>query len=1009
MDTHIDEKVKQTAFVYDGFPNSLKNAIARVGQTLAPQFLWECSQGSRNSGTTHFWLSYVETNTPETIEKALSRYLSFRDSQEQNSRQTIPLFIGWHIVQWERVGFEYPTDYLWDVREPFDKFLQRIAQLTLMYPEGRSLDSFRDFSVGFVRRQLGLSQEHHSTGTDTMTAIVALRGWLNTRSTDDPLPERWTNKGTNKQPLPAFLRHAVERNSLCGRLFPACSDRIRASLDTIESLAKPVGVNRLGTASPSNYGNTGGFLDGGRTCGEPQNGFAITSIDKSFPAALETNDKQNNASDYDGALNGVSRLETSFPRWRGYGLWDFLSVKPCILVVDDESQAIIAQLDNLRFDIENEDAALANLIRFESAFENKNGPDNFKAKLVSFLSDTKNEHRLLRRFDAVLLDLSFHQQGNPDQDALGWSLLPLLRRFLPDIPIIVHSSFGDATQVRRAYVKGADWFLKKNEGHKLPSRLRELLRTSLWRKEWNAMGSVPDLFDMTPPYNIDPSLHEERNCYLWCKVLECLPGDDIRIQKLGGSGGAVTVKAWKRVGKDFDLLPPMIVKIDDYFPMSMEYERYQRFIYPYLSNRVGRVDRRAVRAGYSRSAIGYTCAGNSQGVHTTHAQLEIVDLETLLKRNLDRHNAVVIPAKHYSSILNILLADILPRIHNIDPNYEDGSNNDSDYPNIVFGEFRNPLDSYLARFPASYVVNPKHRMESYSTGTGHPLMIIEPDTKESLIQCLLWDEDKALHRIDLVGPMAEYYINARHLRRYQMIRLHPDDKPQTLAANGWARFAKRLQTTPEWIRYAPKSCPSAITILNDATFFLRKHAADILGKGRKGIIHGDMNLGNIMVEHERDDPIPASGEPWLIDFARTRRDAIAVDYAQLEIDILLRLAKPHVFIEEDSDDTLMIAFRDAYLRSLSHPPPQAVSRNKRLVFIWSLMNQVHYAAKQAGIEQKTYEHARLLALMLVAKILLKKLGKDTILSAVQAVLWIGKQHDVLMNAHKKNNMEFSTR
>jgi hypothetical protein len=37
-------------------------------------------------------------------------------------------------------------------------------------------------------------------------------------------------------------------------------------------------MNRLGTASPPNGGTNGGFLNGGRTCGEPYGGFARASI-----------------------------------------------------------------------------------------------------------------------------------------------------------------------------------------------------------------------------------------------------------------------------------------------------------------------------------------------------------------------------------------------------------------------------------------------------------------------------------------------------------------------------------------------------------------------------------------------------------------------------------------------------------------------------------------------------------------------------------------------------------
>ena len=47
---------------------------------------------------------------------------------------------------------------------------------------------------------------------------------------------------------------------------------------TIETHTKPFVNQRLGTASPSRFGRNGGLFHGGRTCGEPQSGFARSSL-----------------------------------------------------------------------------------------------------------------------------------------------------------------------------------------------------------------------------------------------------------------------------------------------------------------------------------------------------------------------------------------------------------------------------------------------------------------------------------------------------------------------------------------------------------------------------------------------------------------------------------------------------------------------------------------------------------------------------------------------------------
>lgn len=60
-----------------------------------------------------------------------------------------------------------------------------------------------------------------------------------------------------------------------------------------ESLTNPLANQRLGTASPSTFGNDGGLFHGGRTCGEPERGGASTSAvvrvvddDASFRASV---------------------------------------------------------------------------------------------------------------------------------------------------------------------------------------------------------------------------------------------------------------------------------------------------------------------------------------------------------------------------------------------------------------------------------------------------------------------------------------------------------------------------------------------------------------------------------------------------------------------------------------------------------------------------------------------------------------------------------------------------
>ena len=157
-----------------------------------------------------------------------------------------------------------------------------------------------------------------------------------------------------------------------------------------------------------------------------------------------------------------------------------------------------------------------------------------------------------------------------------------------------------------------------------------------------------------------------------------------------------------------------------------------------------------------------------------------------------------------------------------------------------------------------------------------------------------------------------------------------------------------------------------------------------------------------MVERRLGEPpLPVVDEAWLIDFAWTRRDAIAIDFVQLEMDLLIRLGKPHLFYDASRkvDAGLVSDFRDGFLET-PWQSPHSVNNDPRREFLFRLMGQVREAADAAHIDATAYAHVRLAELLVSAKLRLKKLkspcsDKD-VFAAALCLSWILKQHQLLI-------------
>jgi hypothetical protein len=145
-----------------------------------------------------------------------------------------------------------------------------------------------------------------------------------------------------------------------------------------------------------------------------------------------------------------------------------------------------------------------------------------------------------------------------------------------------------------------------------------------------------------------------------------------------------------------------------------------------------------------------------------------------------------------------------------------------------------------------------------------------------------------------------------------------------------------------------------------------------------GIIHGDLNLGNVMVERERGKgPVPYNSAPWLIDFARTRRGQIVYDFTQLELNLCLGLMRPDFFACDAAsffDWSALDSFVSNFIKTPWQDPP-CVKSDPRLEFVYYLMCQVRDAAGRAGIGDDAYITSRVWESLVAHKILCRKWQK----------------------------------
>ena len=337
------------------------------------------------------------------------------------------------------------------------------------------------------------------------------------------------------------------------------------------------------------------------------------------------------------------------------------------LVVDDHAVARARSL--------NAEPRYGGAFHFD-AVELKAGPGLVRDACAAF----RAIHVARKNYSFVLLGLRFGETDG--MDLSGYQLLPILKRFFPRLPVIVCSFHDDMGKLARAFRNGAKWFLRKNELPDLPRILHSLLTRREWEPEWRTIQEC-DLvafdFEQVRGTKAFTSRFNAARQYLTYKCLEKYPGRTIRITPMsGGLSSAVTFKAVKVTGQKSEILQmPLVVKIDTLVNTRMEYERYFRFIRPYIPNDSGRVENPERVIDRHHSAIVYTFAGTDVGAG------RLLDMKSILMSELKGECDFRDVRQHFDELFSI----IMPRLHRVSPDVELGELSDlTSFPNPELGE-----------------------------------------------------------------------------------------------------------------------------------------------------------------------------------------------------------------------------------------------------------------------------------------------------------------------------------
>lgn len=713
-----------------------------------------------------------------------------------------------------------------------------------------------------------------------------------------------------------------------------------------------------------------------------------------------------------------------------------------VLVVDDNAKS---EEENLKGQ-----KSLSDIFHFTS-LELKKGDDESSNQFIKrFIGEIKNKSK--ECVDVILLDLSLGESAG--SDLTGYHLIKRFKQWMPTAYIIIYSEHEDMGHIVRAFREGADWFLKKSEAReKLARHFISLMANRKWRKEFGVIR---------PKYVLDIKGKDENFIakfnvkdvwqYLTIKSLELLPGHYIKINKMGGGiSSAVTFRAQKGITRDTeDNQAPVIIKIDSVFNTRMEYERYFRFIRPYIANESGRIEKREIVLNRDSAAIVYTFAGRRDAAH------ELNTLDELLRR--DMLSRETCDYEKYRKMFNALFDEITTRLHRVTPvaEFRDLKTDPvalsefSDYPNRTFGElesdsisssdqghkswffsnftYRMPIESVVEKFAISEdSSNPNEVYEVYGIQKADLGKNSAKYPYTYIIECQRYkikndknDKNELHKKVLLKGDLASYYARFRKYLLPGMLLSIKLGEGQTLNENelmSWCfcfcanknLYQIRAEKTEDGSKQEGCFRISKKLYNKMAGWFKDKENLITVRDALKklvdeephrfvcpvGIVHGDLNLKNIMIESRINPPkeIQADitkvlSDVWLIDFARTRRDVVAHDFNVAFTSVLPLLFQPDLVgthekdkpFEQNDEQKKYVEELDEklepYLRHILIDKYDTLSdlfaEDQRLVFMYKILRRIRKAALATGMSEDMYLLTTALTCLYSFKLYLKQ-------------------------------------
>jgi len=591
---------------------------------------------------------------------------------------------------------------------------------------------------------------------------------------------------------------------------------------------------------------------------------------------------------------------------------------PTVLVIDDEAEEIVSVLNRHRVGHEGDSALLGDIFRFVAHNESLKGEPvtsrDFEQLIREWITGqcAPGDGSLtdLRSADLILLDLSLDQ--GPESELAGFIILKKLRNAIPDIPLVIHTGSADLAHIIQAIRDGADWYVMKDAARAysdLASILNHIGRRPEWRKSADRLQSERRICNLE---DLPEELRNEKYLYIWRSLAADLPKGELEVNYFSsGASGAITCGVHVMsnddpAGKLRRPVTSFVVKIDRPYVMVSERERFRALARPRIGNRAGRVESDVVHAGEDMAGIAYTFSGLHQG-QSDVTRSSLVPMFTFLDRMLnDERDARFTDV---ASMFDDLLNGLLKSLHESPP-----AGSRSGWAEPLFDETLTLRDSHELRLPPFVEIeltdfgpaSTKERGELHDEIGREiflPLCRIQKTAQDHVSVTFVDPGTQRLHRARLTGEIAHFMAQFRNLRPKRALSIR--GVVSRHRSNFYDAIRREAAEDLEWLSTHERRSPL-------------EHIEELLAEFDRvepetiGIVHGDLNLDNVLVDVDSNGrPVPKA--VWLIDFARTRRDSLAHDFVELEVELVTRMLGP-------AHRRLSMQDRVEFLRSLDAGP-----------------------------------------------------------------------------------------